>query len=81
MCDDNENVLQAYIRNHPCQGFHAGPRYCPDSDILTVWFEDEECYSRDKGNGLTVYYAFRDARIVGCKLLGVKQMMGGSDGG
>jgi hypothetical protein len=74
--EEDINVLHEYIKNHPCRGFHSVPRHCPIDNSVVVYFEDEECFADPLHAGVVVYRAYRDQRIVGCKILNAKQLMG-----
>src|SRR5207244_3816868 len=53
-------------------GFHVGTIFQPEADLITVFFEDEPSFAERVDATLTVYRAFKDNKIVGFELKGVR---------
>ncbi len=67
-------TLDEYMESHrgrPRGPFQARPFYSRLGDFLSVYFEDADCYAETVNDGLVVYRAMDDKRVVGCKVIGV----------
>lgn len=69
-------TLKEYLVEHPPKGFHPTPHYFGQGDFVTYYFRNEPCYAERVDDLLTVYLAFETKELVGCKIDGVKQILG-----
>lgn len=76
--DEPYATLEEYLetRKPGGNGFKAVPHYFPDGDFISCFASDERCYAKQVGERLTVYYSDKTGEVVGCKIKGVKAIMG-----
>lgn len=63
----------------PVPRFESRPRYSPDGDFLTLFLRDVEYYAKPVDRVLTVYCSVQDEEFVGCKIEGVRKLLGTLD--
>lgn len=67
--------LTEYLRDKPCQGFHAVPRYSRLGDTVTFFFAPDRCHAQRVDDLLTVYLSHATGQLVGCKIKGVQHIL------
>ncbi|MGA2863413.1 MAG: hypothetical protein ABSF95_02890 [Verrucomicrobiota bacterium] len=59
----------------PVKGFKPNPYLCPDSDTLTMYFEDTPSYAERVDSELTVFKSFDSNEVIGFELKGILPKM------
>lgn len=59
------DIFEYLSRLGPPGPFQPHSYYDADSDVMHVWFEEEEAYANPESEYLKTYRAFSDDRVVG----------------
>lgn len=68
-------TLTEYLADRECKGFAPVPHYIPATDNLIVFFGGEFALEEQVNDSLMVYRSAKTGEIVGCKIMGVTQIM------
>lgn len=68
--------LMEYLRGRSTQKFSSVPHYFPDGDFVTFYASDVRCYAERVDELLTVYRQVGSNDLVGCKIKGVRRILG-----
>jgi hypothetical protein len=69
-------IMDEFILRAETKKFGPRPYYSPEGDFIAVFFEDEDHYAVSGSDPLTLYVSTNDHRVVGCKINGVRRIMG-----
>jgi hypothetical protein len=68
--------LNEFFATHKPKGFKPIPHYSARGDCVTFYARDERCHAKQADDVLTVYRSMATGDIVGCKIDGVRKLIG-----
>lgn len=68
--------LREYLEAHRPRGFTSEPQYFGDGDFVTYFVKNDLHYAQRIDSLLTVYLSEETDELVGCKIKGVRRIVG-----